>query len=581
MSDHEKTSKASNKDVIYIDADDEITGIIDKLRASQHKIVALVLPKRAAALQSIVNMKLLKRTSDETKKNVVLITSEAGLLPLAGNVGMHVAKSLQSKPEVPEAPLKADDRPESIEETGDDAEADEPLDRQKSVGELSGAGAADDLDDTIELDDEDEEAAEADGKDSGKKVALAGKGKNKKLKIPNFNKFRLLLVLGFVGVILLSGAAYAALVVMPKATVTIKTDSSAVNSNTPITLNITPDVKLDVNEGIVPAHRQEIKKTLSEEVPATGQQNNGSKATGTVSIRNCTDSAISIPAGSGVNSSGLTFITQDSVSLSAGNFTSGGVCKTTGGHVDSVDVMSQQGGTKYNIAAGATFAVAGHSSSVSGTGSAMTGGTDDIIKIVSQADIDSAAAKINAQDTGPLRDTLKNDLTNQQYYAIDVTFGSSPPETKTSVNAGATANSVTVTQTITYSMLGAKEADLKKVIAETVADKIDPSKQVILDHGLDKAAFLLQESKPEGMIVAMQTTVIAGPDLDVNAIKQQIAGKKSGDAEKLIKAYPGVTDVTVEYRPFWVGSIPKKSSKITITVEKPASPSKSDDAQSQ
>jgi hypothetical protein len=575
MSDHQKTSKANTKDVIYIDADDEITGIIDKLRGSQHKIVALVLPKRAAALQSIVNMKLLKRTSDESKKNVVLITSEASLLPLAGNVGMHVAKSLQSKPEVPDAPAKADDRPESIEETGDDT--DDALDKQKSVGELSGAGAADDLDDTIELGDEDEEASEADGKDS-KKVAAAGKGRNKKLKIPNFNKFRLFLALGIVGVILLSGAAYAALVVMPKATVTIKTDSSAVSSNTPINLNITPDVKLDVSQAIVPAHRQEIKKTLTEQVPASGQQNNGSKATGSVSIRNCTDAAISIPAGSGVNASGLTFITQDSVSLAAGNFTSGGVCKTTGSHVDGVDVVSQQGGTKYNIAAGATFAVAGHSSSVTGTGSAMTGGTDDIIKIVTQADIDSAAAKISAQDTGPLRETLKTDLTNQQFYPIDVTFGSTTPETKTSVAAGAQADGVTVTQTISYTMLGVKEDDLKKIIAETVADKIDPSKQVILDHGLANAAFLLQDSKPEGMTVAMQTTVIAGPDLDVNAIKQQIAGKKSGDAEKLIKAYPGVTDVSVEYRPFWVGSIPKKASKITITVEKPAASSKSNDS---
>ena len=53
------------KDVIYIDVDDEITTIIDKVRSSQSKILALVLPKRATTLQSIVNMKLLKRSADE------------------------------------------------------------------------------------------------------------------------------------------------------------------------------------------------------------------------------------------------------------------------------------------------------------------------------------------------------------------------------------------------------------------------------------------------------------------------------------------------------------------------------------
>jgi hypothetical protein len=577
MSEKEKNAK-SNKDVIYIDADDEITGIIDKLRGSQHKIVALVLPKRAAALQSIVNMKLLKRTSDETKKNVVLITSEAGLLPLAGNVGMHVAKSLQSKPEIPEAPAKADDKPEAIDESLD-GDPEEALDKQKSVGELAGVGAADELDDTIEMDDEDEDSTSEDGKD-GKKVTPAGKGKNKKLKIPNFNKFRLLLGLGIVGVILLSGAAYAAFVVMPKAAVTIETDSSAVNSNAPITLNVTPDAKLDIDGGIVPAHKQEIKKTLSEQVPATGQQNNGAKATGSMKITNCSSSVLSLPAGTGFNANGKTFVSDAAVNVpkSSYSFTPGGfVCDNNGSA--TVAVTAQKGGSDYNLAA-QTYVIANNPTNVTAKGSDMAGGTDDIIKVVTQADLDSASAKIGAQDTAPIRETLKNDLTNNDFYAVDVTFATSTPETKTSVKVGDTADSVTVTQAITYSMLGAKEDELKKIIANTVADKIDPSKQVILDHGLENAAFLLQEQKPEGMLVTMQTTVIAGPDLDVEAIKKQIAGKKSGDAEKVIKAYPGVTDVTVDYRPFWVGSIPKSTSKITITVEKPQAPAKTNDTQS-
>src|SRR5688572_8296729 len=92
------------KDTIYIDVDDEITAIIDKVESSKQKIIALVLPKRAATLQSIVNMRLLKRSATNAGKNVVLITSEAALLPLAGAAGLHVAKNLQSVPEVPSSP---------------------------------------------------------------------------------------------------------------------------------------------------------------------------------------------------------------------------------------------------------------------------------------------------------------------------------------------------------------------------------------------------------------------------------------------------------------------------------------------
>jgi hypothetical protein len=114
---------ASNKDTIYIDIDDEITGIIDKLRASNGKIVALVLPKRASVFQSIVNMKLLKRAADESKKNLVLITSEAGLLPLAGASGIHVAKTLTSKPEIPTGPASDEDLDEVVDQ-------DEPVDQE-------------------------------------------------------------------------------------------------------------------------------------------------------------------------------------------------------------------------------------------------------------------------------------------------------------------------------------------------------------------------------------------------------------------------------------------------------------------
>ncbi|HSX53017.1 MAG TPA: hypothetical protein VLF90_01450, partial [Patescibacteria group bacterium] len=132
---------SKTKSTIYIDVDDEITSIIEKVGDSKHKIVALVLPKRAAVLQSIVNMKLLKRTGDADKKRVVLITSEAGLLPLAGAVGLHVAKTLQSKPAIPPPPDMAS-KDEALVDASDDEPDEEPdLDDSKSIGELAGVAA--------------------------------------------------------------------------------------------------------------------------------------------------------------------------------------------------------------------------------------------------------------------------------------------------------------------------------------------------------------------------------------------------------------------------------------------------------
>src|SRR3989344_1419410 len=98
-----KPAKPS-KDTVYVDVEDDITTVIDKVEGASEKIVALILPKRASVMQSTVNMRLLKRAADKAEKSVVLITSDEALLPLAGIVGLHTAKNLQSKPEIPEAP---------------------------------------------------------------------------------------------------------------------------------------------------------------------------------------------------------------------------------------------------------------------------------------------------------------------------------------------------------------------------------------------------------------------------------------------------------------------------------------------
>ncbi|HSW66163.1 MAG TPA: hypothetical protein VLI54_03435 [Bacillota bacterium] len=570
----------NGKDVIYIDVDDEITSLIEKVRSSKQKIVALVLPKRATVLQSIVNMKLLKRSADESKKNLVLITSEAGLLPLAGTVGLHVARSLQSKPEVPDGPGKIYDKPDTIDEPDIDDTADDdtpepirPVDKSKTVGELAGSAVmgreaeADDEDgDTIELGDEDESED-----DEETPIVLDGKaatGKNKKLKIPNFNKFRVLLLVGGLGIIALIVLLFMALSVLPKASVVIKTDSTAITSNTTLSLKTDPATGLDVKTGLLLATSQQTQKTQMQQVPATGQQNNGQKASGAVNmaakICGTPSTPNDVPAGSGVSANNLTFITQSNTSFTVDHIAGGCIYFKAA----ATPVTAQQGGAQYNIGAG-TFTVAGRSDITATSSSAMSGGTDDITKVITQADIDSAKQKISALEIDPIKQTLKTSLIAKGLYAIDTTFNTGTPDVKTSANVGDKADTVTVTEVITYTMLGVHESDLQKIIANDVKSKIDPNKQSILEYGLDNPSFTLQNQDANGATLAMQATAIAGPELKVGTIKTQIAGKKAGDATAIIKANPGVTDVNVSYSPFWVSSIPKKTTKITVTIEKP------------
>ncbi|HEY9715527.1 MAG TPA: hypothetical protein V6C72_18780, partial [Chroococcales cyanobacterium] len=324
---------------------------------------------------------------------------------------------------------------------------------------------------------------------------------------------------------------------------------------------------LDLSTLTLPATAEQAQKSFSQQVATTGQQNNGQKATGTISMSvpcsAVSSGPINIPAGTGVSASGLTFITQSGVSLgtSAPDFSGG--CH----FADSTDITAQAGGAKYNIAA-TTFNVAGYSGVTASSSNPTTGGTDDIINVVAQADIDSASQKISTQDASSVKQQLQQKLQQEGLFAIVATFTAGTPSTTTSAKVGDQADNVTVTENITYTMFGVKESDLKKVVDNDVKSQIDPSKQSILSEGLDKASFRIITASDSGAQVAMSTTATAGPDLSTDTIKKLAAGKKSADIVSAVKDNPGVTDVKVHLSPFWVTAAPTDTHKITVTFVK-------------
>jgi hypothetical protein len=554
---------SNQKATVYIDIDDEITGIIDKVKASEQKIVALVLPKRASVLQSIVNMKLLKRTADEEKKRVVLITSEAGILPLAGAVGVHVAKTLQSKPVIPAAPSTSYS---SVNVTSDDvADTDVPLDPTKPIGVL--AGEPDE--ETIEVEDEDALA----GASEEAEKAVDGKKKfNKKLKVPNFDKFRLKLFLGIFALILVIAGWYMAFYVMPRAIVTVKTDNTTVDSTIQFIASPKADT-LDEENKIIPAINKELKKNDTEKVQATGEKNNGEKATGevTLSLTNCSAGEVTVPVGTGVSTNNLTFVTQEAATLTSVEI--GGVCKNSDPSFSNfttkkVKVTAQNGGDQYNISNGRTFTVAGYSAVSGKNDNPMTGGTSKIVKVVSQQDVDNVKQKLTDRSTETAKRDLVEQLGFEKYKGIEDTFTASATAITSTPKVGEEATEVTVTASTTFNMLGVKEDDLKKLIQKDVDGKIDKSKQVVLNEGLSDAKYRVSEKKPNGdTVMSIAVVVEAGPQLDAESIKREVAGKKKGQAQELVQTRPGIKEVNISYSPFWIYSTPKQTSKIKVVFE--------------
>ena len=548
-----KTPKTTKK-TVYVDADEEITGVIDKVLEVKEPIIALVVPKRAGVFLSVVNMKLLKRSADQNDKKVVLVTSNKSVLPLAGIAGLHIAANLSSKPYVPSAPDSADRKP--LNDTEDTAVEIDNTVTSKDTDQL-----ADEEIDALEVDNASKTVEKPPKKSFMSFLKKDKHGSN--LKVPNFNKFRLVLVIGSAVLIFLIIFGYWAMAVAPKAIVTMRGDTTTKDLAFAVKADTTAS-EANLDEKVIPSTKKELKKTESESVPATGQKDNGNKASGTVTLKNCSDNPVNIPAGTGVSTGGLTFITQATVSLPEGDFTSLGVCKVTT-PTKNVEVIAQQAGDKYNVDA-RDYTVAGFSKTT-GKGSAMTGGTSKIVKVVSASDVEAAKTKIAEKQVGATEE-LKASLVVEGYTPFADTFASIDTAFVSTPDVGNEASQVTVTSKKTYSMVGVKTTDLKKLIEKLAYDAgIDKSKQSILNDGLDSAIFQLGATEGPTTIVNISNKIIAGPQIDKDAIKKEIAGKKRGEAEQILARRPGIKEVKIDTSPFWSYKVPKKLQKIDLVIQ--------------
>lgn len=538
---------ADVKDTIYIDVEEEITGIVSKVQDSSKDIVALVLPKRASVLQSVVNMKLLKRSAEQASKKVVLITSESRLLPLAGAVGMFVASNLTSKPYIPPSPRSGEGPATGSEDVS--------IDPETPVADLApDAKFADDGTEGIEIDNTKPAStpAKSDAKPSG--------GKSK---VPSFSKFRKRLILGGVALVALIAFLVWAFAFAPNAQVIVRANTKEM----PLNVELRADKKVkeaNPEEKVVRATTAELEKEDSETVPATGEKNEGKKASGSVVMtsKKCPGSdpgnPKNVPAGTGLSANGQTFITNQTASFEFDNFD--GTCTTFTS--DDTNITAQSKGAGSNVS-NESFSVSGRSD-VSANGS-TSGGTDKIVKVVSDIDVKKAKERLNSKQNTS-QEELEQKLSQEGFTAVDDSF--EPGAQKFSVNpsVNSEADEVTVTSKTTYKMLGVNTDDIKKVIEEEVKNQEEGSSQSILSDGLSTASFEILSESDELAIVTVETTVVVGPDVDEEAVKSQIIGKKDGEAEEILNNISGFSDAEVSVSPFWVTKIPE-ASKVDFIVQ--------------
>lgn len=549
------------KDVIYIDVEDDITSIIEKMKKSKAKIVALVPPKRSAVLNSAVNVKLLMKAAKEESKRVVLITTDKALLSLAGGMGLHVAKNLQSKPYLPEAPETPIESDNVIE--GDLAD----LDPDTPVGDLAGVAAA--------------TGAVAAGVAAGAAVKSKGKTdktddkksskkekkpkKDKGFKIPNFERFRWKLFAGAAALAIFITGWFWAFKIAPKAEIIIQTQTAQLDT----VIDFTTDTAIessDIETNELKGEVKELRKTITEEFTATGEKNTGEKATGTITVTNHCYNPTTIGTGTVFTSgSGLVFVATEDVSVPEASFVNGTCQETTSA---PVPVRAESSGDNYNLAptaytvenipsSGATYLV--------GYGAQMSGGTSVIKTVVSQSDFDKAKASFEDRDYSEEKLEISK-LFGDGLIGLEDTFEYKIGKASSTPAVGEEAEKAIMSVEVVFTEVGIQETDVEALLLAFQEPKIDSATQSIYDNGLESANYeLLKNLSADKASFKLRTIGIVGPNLDTAALAEQITGMRYSEAKSTIDDLPGVISSEIELSPFWVNKIPKPS-KTTITV---------------
>lgn len=562
-----------NKDVIYIEPEDDITDVILKIENSKEKIVALVPPKKAGIFRSVVNIKLIAKAGASSEKTVVLVTVDPSIVKLAAATKLPVAKNLQTAPVIPKLDAEEDEENEPEEDELVEDDTDEVEDEK-----ASNKGSKSTKKDSTEDEDEDEDEEEEEEDEKEEEEIKEKPKKSKKDKKAHKHKFtdwikvhKKLSIFGGVCILGLIGFLVWAFVFAPAVDilVAIKTEQKNFSENITFTDNINDE---NAEEGKFYLEQKTIESTQEVNFEATGQKNQGERASGEVIISAIFDApgATAINPGTLFTYNGLSYAANEYKALSwDGDEDS---CendkKIQGGKIrclisEKVSVTATEGGSKYNVAAASTgWSTVASINVYSKTG--MSGGTDDTITVVQQSDVEKAKSEITASKEEENRTKLYETI-DDNYYIIESSFEQNTssavatPGVDEKVDAS-TKPSIKVTTTISVYVID--KIKLEKFINNKAELGDDQKIYDIKDVYIDNPSRIAVNST-----VKLKAQYFIGPKLTEAELVDKIKGRGLGDARREISDIYGVSEVTMNPSYPWVFAVPGDSNKIQIRFE--------------
>ncbi len=538
---------------IYLEVDEEITSVVDRIRKVKEKEVVLIIPKRAVVLTSVVNLKLLKRQAKLLEKEVSIVTTDRIGKNLAAQVGFPVYQKLEGKSINTEAiprtkvPIEIDYRKRKIEK---------PEELPSEVVEYK---EPENKEEPQEIIQEEREVIPFQSIKTEKRIKKSIKLSFRKNKaVLGFILFSFLIAFGVF------------LLIYPKVTVLIKPKGDPLSSDLEISVATGVNEK-NFEENIIPGEIIEVIKESSQKFKATGKIDIGEKAKGTITISNkYSTSPQTLVSGTRFKSSGgLIFRITNSVTIPGATVEGGDIVPGT----TNASIIANQSGEKYNIPPShftiSSFAGTDKYEKIYGDSSVpTTGGSTKVVTAVSENDITNAKKSLSTELFKVAEEELKNkDIGSKKIFdqAIKKEIISAEPNPKLNELGEEFELKVKIkVWTIVFD-----ENQLKDLASERLAKKV-PKGRDLIDDGKSDLVCKLKKIDSKQMVLKVKITGFVAKKLDQSLITENIKGKTKDEALNYLNTLPEIREAQVILWPNWFKKIPqnKKSIKIQILIEK-------------
>lgn len=551
----------SKPTTLFVDVGADLSEVIAHIRGSKTDSLTLSFPQRALALQNLINIQVIARFAKLAKKEITIATTDpiAGQLVTASGINLHHPEAHGTiETSIDEA--EAADQPVVLKPLSDlgfsAPHHATPLSgfRKKSLD----TGNADSGHDTLD--------SAAPRQQSPSHPFFAGYDFSK-IKLPqleirphNPEVIKRVAAISAIGLVLLATVGFF---VVPKAYVAIEVQSEAYTKQFTLSLADEQDSQA-VGTNILAGRFVESTKEQVVKFAASGEVNKGSGSTGQINVVNYTNGIQGILANTKfATESGLVFKIKSDVLVppARGNIAGRAV----------VDADSEGGGAKYNISSPTKLTIPNLSAGLKPllygevVGS-FSGGTDNVVKAVSQEDLDhakeEAAKNIFVSAEADLKKQVKrNEELNPSFIQNDII------DAVPSVTVGAEEDEFEVrVQSRSWTILTPKNSFAASV-ANAASFEVDPTKQVT-EATLAAATIEPVESNfithRINLLVSLNGRI--GPRLDHQQIVNSLLNKSEEQATSYLQGLEGVTTTSLDIWPSFLHKVPLISKNVKLRV---------------